>query len=582
MAHLGNPTWASRLADLTRAFTSGLQEQEAVERVVQTVQLEPTATVALFHVKQDSTLELYVVEGPDGPAVATIPQCERLTFAGWVARTGTAVVSAEIGLDNRTSCLREAGIATGSAIGLPVRIEGRTAGVLLLIRRVTGHPTAEDLAGLQAVVDLCCMAAEQHYQRVRAEEQVRHLVALQEVSRLLTSTIVPERLLPIIVDMAVSLFNLDLCCLVLDDRMGSLRVRAAHGLEESIAASLAAPADAVPDLELFRAFGYSSVQMLTMASRTERLGYLVVGFREEHLLTESERSSLIALISLAGTALENSRWMSEADGVQQEMAEALMAVVEAEGMTRPGSAQARAGHASVVATHLGMPERDTRDLYLAALLAGVPLAQLCMPAHPSRRLQRVWSLLQAGQECWDGSGPAGLRGEAIPLGARVLSVVRAYTELILPGVKGDPPSPVSALLQLKKSAGKDWDPRVLSALESTVWRTLSLLQTVDGASEATEVPEPPQPEVRSRTTASPTVAPSSGASLRALSALTHREQEILALVAQGLSNREMARRLFLSEATVKTHVSRILHKLDLPDRTKAAVYALQGSNAVFM
>ena len=49
---------------------------------------------------------------------------------------------------------------------------------------------------------------------------------------------------------------------------------------------------------------------------------------------------------------------------------------------------------------------------------------------------------------------------------------------------------------------------------------------------------------------------------------------MLAHVAQGLSNREIAARLFLSEATVKTHVSRILQKLGLPDRTKAAVFML--------
>ncbi|MFI5907566.1 response regulator [Dactylosporangium sp. NPDC051541] len=55
--------------------------------------------------------------------------------------------------------------------------------------------------------------------------------------------------------------------------------------------------------------------------------------------------------------------------------------------------------------------------------------------------------------------------------------------------------------------------------------------------------------------------------------LTTRELEILRLVATGATNREIAARMFLSEGTVKNHVSRILTRLGLRDRTQAAVYA---------
>lgn len=55
--------------------------------------------------------------------------------------------------------------------------------------------------------------------------------------------------------------------------------------------------------------------------------------------------------------------------------------------------------------------------------------------------------------------------------------------------------------------------------------------------------------------------------------LTNREMEILRLIARGLSNTEIAETLFISENTVKGHVSNILSKLHLADRTQAAVYA---------
>jgi len=61
-----------------------------------------------------------------------------------------------------------------------------------------------------------------------------------------------------------------------------------------------------------------------------------------------------------------------------------------------------------------------------------------------------------------------------------------------------------------------------------------------------------------------------------LDSLTHREQEVLQLISRGHSNAEIAEAFVISEGTTKTHVKRLLSKLDLRDRTQAVAYAYQA------
>lgn len=66
-------------------------------------------------------------------------------------------------------------------------------------------------------------------------------------------------------------------------------------------------------------------------------------------------------------------------------------------------------------------------------------------------------------------------------------------------------------------------------------------------------------------------------SISKINSLTKREYEVLILIAEGSNNRDIAERLFISEKTVKNHVSNILKKLDLNDRVQVAIFAYKNN-----
>jgi DNA-binding NarL/FixJ family response regulator len=84
------------------------------------------------------------------------------------------------------------------------------------------------------------------------------------------------------------------------------------------------------------------------------------------------------------------------------------------------------------------------------------------------------------------------------------------------------------------------------------------------------------PEITRRLLDSFVRRPPPGAGPQGLDELTKRELEVLGLVASGLSNAEIAQQLYVSEATVKTHVARVFAKLDVRDRAQAVIAAYES------
>ena len=150
------------------------------------------------------------------------------------------------------------------------------------------------------------------------------------------------------------------------------------------------------------------------------------------------------------------------------------------------------------------------------------------------------------------------------------------TRLILRGRDGDDPGTGPRVIMLTTF---DMDEYVYDALRAGasgfLLKDVPPEQLVDGIRAVVSGESLLAPSITRRMIEVYLGRPRSGPSAALLAGLTPREREILALLARGMSNAEMADRLFVSETTVKTHVARVLMKLQLRDRVQAVIYAYE-------
>ena len=183
------------------------------------------------------------------------------------------------------------------------------------------------------------------------------------------------------------------------------------------------------------------------------------------------------------------------------------------------------------------------------------------------------------------SGLAGLLGEEPDIevvgeasdGAEGVSLARDLTpdlvlmDLRMPGMDG-----ASATAEITAAGGRvlvlttyDTDADILRAVEAGatgyLLKDTPREQLVDAVRAA----------ARGETVLAPPIAAKLMRQVRGHDQLTPREIEVLGLVGRGLSNGDIARELFIGEATVKTHLLRIFDKLDVDDRTRAVTVAME-------
>jgi DNA-binding NarL/FixJ family response regulator len=203
------------------------------------------------------------------------------------------------------------------------------------------------------------------------------------------------------------------------------------------------------------------------------------------------------------------------------------------------------------------------------------ISVLIVDDHPVVR-QGIAALL----EVQDGITVAGEAGDG-PAALELAAVLRpdiVLLDLKLPGMDG-----VAVLGELR-ARGLTSRVLVLTSVTDPASATLALRSGASGVLYKDVDPDALVRAIRSvhdghvllaAEAARPLARAPSGPARGGLDALTSREREVLAQLAEGRSNREIARILHVSEKTVKAHVSSVLAKLGVQDRTQAAIYAVR-------
>jgi two-component system, NarL family, response regulator LiaR len=205
-----------------------------------------------------------------------------------------------------------------------------------------------------------------------------------------------------------------------------------------------------------------------------------------------------------------------------------------------------------------------------------PIAVMIVDDHAVVR-HGIRALLEA-EEGFAVVGEVGSGGEAVLLAADLAPDV-VLMDLVMPEMDGveatrlvKQQSPRSQVIVLTSYHDDEHVfPAIRAGALSYLLKSVSLEDLTEAVRRAARGEATLSPRVAARLVQELNAAPREMAHLYA--SLSEREREVLGLIASGMSNAQIAERLVISERTVKSHVNNILAKLQVADRTQAAVYA---------
>lgn len=297
-------------------------------------------------------------------------------------------------------------------------------------------------------------------------------------------------------------------------------------------------------------------------------GFFIIRTNVE--FSDEEKECILRVAELCGVFLSRQRQKKQASQLIYELMNGIIAMLAGHLPWLKDHAEKTAYYATAIGRAAGLSEREVNDLYIAARLHNIGKIKISpalfsksgkLTLSEKRRLERCGMfgadilssiptlaryapVLAQLEENVDGSGyPRGLKDEEIHPHSLIISIASTYSALTAKRAYRDTLQEALALENMAKNAGKKFSVFYYSVFKKVVSGNVS-----DNA------PAEDSAEVYQK--------------------LTPREREVLVMIASGKNNSEIATELFISEKTVKIHVSNLLQKLSLKDRTQAAIFFL--------
>ncbi|MFC5711404.1 LuxR C-terminal-related transcriptional regulator [Thalassorhabdus alkalitolerans] len=464
------------------------------------------------------------------------------SFLGRVLITGKESSWEQVQEDPRSLFFRRKGVNVKSLYCFQIKQRNGSISLLFggeLKKGVISQSALEQGKTLAAILE-----SSFHATSLQAEhkQQLARLSSLVEISTMLASTPELKRILYILVDISLNLVEGPFSCVILKDRESDKIQLVSRGNRKKEIGAYAKEAAK----RYFQSPGSRDVFAPTVREtqeasyviecplfhRDDLLGILCVGcdtLSERHL--QEHKAFLHTLSIIGGVSLQLARQENEDLGEGQ--VHALHKAIEQFDPASHSASQQAAKVAGEFIANIGLPVTLMRDVINACQLYPYT-PDFIREIFPE---SKVPDMLEEGKALADGK--PGVSWKEIGAGSQVLAVILSYIE------NGESLETMKALL---------------GSEEGVVQEFISFI-------EGKEVMEE-EFTLTKKILKSEEIVPTSAA-IKTNSKLSPREQEVLDLVVQGLNNREIAQKLYISDHTVKNHVTKIFQKLDVTDRAHA-------------